>query len=307
MDWLNYHHLYYFWTVARLGSVTAAAAELRVAQPTVSGQIRALEGSLGERLFTRVGRGLELTETGQTVQRYAEEIFSIGRELQDTLQGRDTGRPQRFVVGVADALPKIIAFQLLLPALRMQDRLQLIFRQDRTDRLLADLATHSSDLVLADTPVRPVGGVRAYSHVLGECGVLFCATESIARAHRQKFPRSLDGAPMLLPGPNSALRRSLEGWLEQHKLRPRVVLECDDSALMKSFARQGAGIVPIPAAAEDEVLRHYELQRVGRVEDIREKFYAISLERRLKHPAVRAISEAARAGVFPTMMDRENR
>lgn len=307
MDWLNYHHLYYFWTVARLGSVTAAAAELRVAQPTVSGQLRALERSLGERLFVRQGRGLALTETGRTALRYAEEIFSIGRELQDTLHGRGAGRPQRFAVGITDALPRLLAYQLLTPAVALQDRLQLVVRQGSAERLLADLATHTVDLVLADAPVPAGSGVRAFAHPLGECGVLVCAERAVADAHRADFPASLDGAPLLLPGSHSALRRSLDAWFEHRRLRPRVVMECDDSALLKSFGRAGAGLVVIPAVAEDEAVRQYGLCRVGLVEGVRERFYAISLERRLKHPAVRAISAAARGGVFSAAMDRENR
>ncbi|MFO0630331.1 MAG: LysR family transcriptional regulator [Polyangiales bacterium] len=307
MEWLNYHHLYYFWRVARLDSVTAAAAELRVAQPTVSGQLRALERSLGERLFVRHGRGLALTETGRTVLRYADEIFSIGRELQDTLHGRVAGRPQRFAVGITDALPRLLAYQLLSPAVALQDRLQLVVRQDRGDRLLADLATHAVDLVLADTPVPPGSGVRAFAHALGECGVLVCGSQALADAYRPGFPGSLDGAPLLLPGANSALRRELDGWFDHRRLRPRVVMECDDSALLKSFGRAGVGLVVIPTVAEDEAVRQYGLSRIGGVDGVRERFYAISLERRVKHPAVRAISTAARSAVFGAAIDRESR
>lgn len=307
MDWLNYHHLYYFWTVARLGSVTAAAAELRVAQPTVSGQLRALERSLGERLFVRQGRGLALTETGRTALRYAEEIFSLGRELQDTLHGRGAGRPQRFAVGITDAIPRLLAYQLLSPAVALEDRLQLVVRQDSAERLLADLATHTVDLVLADTPVLAGSGVRAFAHPLGECGVLVCAERSVADVFRPGFPSSLDGAPVLLPGPHSALRRSLDAWLEHRRLRPKVVMESDDSALLKSFGRAGAGLVVIPTVAEDEATRQYGLCRVGPMDGVRERYYAISLERRLKHPAVRAISAAARGAVFNASTDRENR
>lgn len=298
MDWLNYHHLYYFWTVARLGSVTAAAAELRVAQPTVSEQLRALESSLGDKLFVRAGRGLALTTTGETVYRYAEEIFALGRELQDSVLGRTAGRSTRFVVGVSDALPKLLAYQLIAPALALPKPVHLICRQDRTDRLAADLALHTVDLVLADAPLGAGVSVRAFNHGLGECGVVFCATPALAAAHRRGFPRSLDGAPMLLPGSNSALRRSLEQWFEAQRIRPRIVVECDDSALLKAIGRSGAGIVAAPAVAEAEIRRHYQLQRVGGTEEVRERFYAISLERRLKHPAVVAICEAARGTLF---------
>lgn len=297
MEWLNYHHLYYFWTVARLGSVTAAAAELRVAQPTVSGQIHALEQSLGRKLFARAGRGLALTPTGETVFRYAGEIFTLGRELQDTLQGRAIGVPARFVVGVSDALPSRVAFRILAPALSLPTPVHLVCRQDRTDRLVADLALHTLDLVLADAPIGPGGPVRAFNHPLGECGVVFAASAELAASHRRRFPRSLDGAPMILPGGNSALRRALEQWFVAQELRPRVVAEIDDSALRKSFAQSGAGIVALPAVAEDELLRHYELARVGATDGVRERFYALSLERRLKHPAVLAICSAARGSL----------
>lgn len=297
MEWLNYHHLFYFWTVARLGSVTAAAAELRVAQPTVSGQLRALEESFGKKLFARAGRGLALTPAGETVFRYAEEIFTLGRELQDTLQGRATGAPTRFVVGVSDALPTRVAHRILAPALSLPTPIHLVCRQGRTDRLVADLALHTLDLVLADAPLGPGGPVRAFNHSLGECGVVFAAAAPLAAAHRRRFPRSLDGAPMLLPGSNTALRRALDAWFVAQEVRPRVIVECDDSALLKTFAQSGAGIIPVPTVVEDEVLTHYALQRVGATDAVRERVFAISLERRLKHPAVLAVSRAAKGNL----------
>lgn len=294
MEWLNYHHLHYFWTVARLGSVTAAAAELRVAQPTVSGQLRELERNVGTPLFTRSGRGLALTETGRVVQRYAEEIFSLGRELQDTLQGQERARLTRFTVGIASSMPKVLTHRLLTPALALPGPLQLTLRQDRADRLLVELAAHALDFVISDAPAPPGLAVRAFSHLLGECGVLFCAARALARNHQRRFPDSLDGAPMLMPSAGTALRRSLDAWFDGVGVRPRVVLECDDSALLKAFGRAGAGIVAAPLAARDEVASVFNLEPVGEVPELRERFYAISLERRVKHPAVRAISLAAR-------------
>lgn len=307
MAWLNYHHLHYFWTVARLGSVTAAAAELRVAQPTVSGQIRELEKSLGEKLFTRVGRGLTLTATGRTVLGYAEEIFSLGRELQDSLHTGGVGRPQRFVAGVAASVPKILARQLLSPALQLPKPPVLVCRQGSADSLLAQLAAHSLDLVITDTPVGPSSSVRAFNHLLGDCGVIFVGPEPLATRLRGDFPRSLSGAPIALPGAGDSLRRSLTAWFDRQALHPIIALECDDSALLKSFCAAGVGIIPIPDVAEDEVLRHYGLHRVGAAEGVRESFYAVTLERRVKHGAVRAICAAARVETFHEPSPRENR
>lgn len=296
MEWLNYHHLLYFWTVAREGSVTRAAAQLRLAQPTVSGQIRALESSLGEKLFTRSGRGLVLTEVGRVVFRYADEIFGLGRELMDTLQGRPTGRPVRLHVGIVDVLPKLIAYRLLQPALGAGG-LHMECREDKLDRLLAELAVHGLDLVLADAPIGPAVKIRAFSHLLGECGVTIYGTEALARRYRKGFPRSLDGAPFLLPTDNTSLRRSLDQWFDVHHVRPEVVGEFEDSALLKVFGEVGAGLIPSPAAVEADV-EAAGLHRVGSAEGIRERYYAISVERRLKHPAVVAISHAARRRLF---------
>jgi len=298
VEWLNYHHLLYFWVVAREGSVTRAAAELRLGQPTVSAQIRTLEHTLGEKLFTRVGRNLALTDVGRVVFRYADDIFSVGRELLNTLKGRPTGRPIRFMVGVADVIPKLITYRLLRPALALGEPLRLVCREDASERLLAELAVHRLDLVLADAPVGLGVKVRAFSHLLGECGVTFFGTSRLARACRRRFPRSLDGAPLVLPTDNTTLRRSLDQWFESEGLRPNVVGEFEDSALLEVFGRTGAGIFAAPSAIEKEVRQQYAVEPIGRVESVRERFYAISVERRLKHPAVVAIAEAAREKVF---------
>src|SRR5581483_8757929 len=208
MEWLNYHHLLYFWTVARLGSVTRATEELYLAQPTISAQLRALEESLGEKLFTRVGRNIVLTEMGRVVFRYADEIFSLGRELTDTVKGRSVGRPVQFTVGVVDVLPKLITYRLLQPALQMQEPIRIVCHEDKADRLLAELAVHGVDLVLADAPIGPLVKVRAFNHLLGESGVTIFGPTRLAAKYRRAFPRSLDGAPMLLPTENTSLRRS---------------------------------------------------------------------------------------------------
>ena len=298
MEWLNYHHLLYFWTVARTGGVSAAGAELRLAQPTISGQLRALEDSLGEKLFHRVGRRLELTEMGRVVYRYADEIFSLGRELMDAVHGRPTGRPVRLAVGVADVLPKLITYRLIEPALKLPEPVRMIIREDKPERLLAELALHELDVVLSDAPMSPTVKVRAFSHLLGECGVTIFGTKELAAKYRRTFPRSLDGAPLLLPTENTSLRRGLDQWFEQHDLRPMVVSEIEDRALLKAFGERGVGLFPAPTVIENEVRRQYGVAVVGRIEAVKERFYAISVERRLKHPAVVAICEAARQQLF---------
>jgi len=298
MEWLNYHHLLYFWTVAREGSVARACQRLHLSQPTISGQLRALEESLGEKLFARQGRGLVLTEVGRTVYSYADEIFSLGRELMDNLKDRPTGRPLRLSVGIADVVPKLIAYRLLEPALALSERVHVVCREDKPNRLLAELALHGVDLVLADAPLSPAMRIRAFSHLLGECGVCFFAVPKLAAAYRRRFPASLTGAPLLLPTDNTTLRRSLDQWFDQHGLRPQVVGEFEDSALLKVFGQTGTGLFVAPAAIERELRLQYGVVVVGRVEQIRERFYAISAERRLKHPAVVAISEAAHHRIF---------
>jgi LysR family transcriptional activator of nhaA len=298
MEWLNYHHLLYFWVVAREGSIARATKQLRLAQPTISGQIRRLEEALGEKLFSRQGRSLRLTEIGRVVYRYADEIFGLGRELQDTLRGAPAGRPLNLVVGVADVVPKLIARRLLEPALRLAEPVRLVCREDKPDRLLADLALHELDLVLADAPVSPSLRIRAFSHLLGECHVVFLAVPALAAAHRRGFPRSLDGAPLLLPTENTMLRRSLDAWFTSHGIRPRIAGEFEDSALLKEFGQTGLGIFPVSSVIAKEIQAQYQVRPVGRLRDVRERYYAISVERRLQHPAVVAISEEARQKLF---------
>ncbi len=298
MEWLNYHHLLYFWMVAKRGSVTQASAELRLAQPTISAQIRALERSLGERLFNRVGKRLVLTEVGQVVFRYAEEIFGIGRELQHALKGRPSHRPLKLVVGIADVVPKMVALKLLEPVLHLNEAVHLICREDKSDRLLAELSRYALDLVLTDAPAGPSVKVRAYNHLLGESPIVFCGANRLASLYRRKFPHSLNDAPMLLPAENTMLRGSLNQWFEANSLRPKVVGEFEDSALLKIFGQKGVGLFPVPAVIEKEVNRQYGVCRVGRAGGVTERFYAVSLERKLRHPAVIAVNEAARQKLF---------
>lgn len=298
MDWPNFNHLFYFWTVAREGSIARASESLLLAPPTISAQVRALERSLGVKLFTRSGRGLALTDAGRTAFRYADDMFTTGRDLLEALEGRPTGRPLRLVVGVADNLPKLITYRLIKPALGLPEPVQLVCHEGRVERLLAELAVHGLDVVLSDAPVGPDVRARAYNHQLGECGVTIFGTAEMARALRRGFPRSLDRAPFLLPSSATALRRSLDGWFDAQGIRPAIKGELDDSALMKVFGQSGEGLFPAPSAVERDVRKQYRVHVVGRVESVRERFYAISVERKLKHPAVVAISEAARQGLF---------
>jgi len=298
MEWLNYHHLLYFWLTAKTGSVTQASDQLHLSQSTVSAQIRALERALDEKLFRRDGRRLVPTDVGHVVFEYADEIFALGRELVDTVKDRPTGRPLRLNVGVADVLPKIVAHRLLAPALALGTPVRLVCTEGKPPQLLAELALHHLDVVLSDTPAAANVAVRVFTHLLGECEVVLVATPALAARHRRRFPQSLDGAPLLLPGTGTAMRRAVEQWIESAGVHPHVVGEFEDSALMQAFGREGIGIFPVPSVVDREVCRQYGVRIVGRLPDVRERFYAISAERRLKHPAVVAISSAAKAELF---------
>lgn len=298
MEWLNYHHLLYFWMVAREGGLTQAGKVLHLSHPTLSGQIRALEDSLGEKLFTRVGRRLVLTDVGQMVYRYADEIFSLGRELLDTVKGRSTGRPVRFVVGVVDVVPKLVVRRLLEPALHLPEQVRVVCREGTYEKLLVDLSMHELDVVIADAPIPAGSSVRAFNHLLGECGVGIFGVKPLARAHRRGFPQSLDQAPMLLPLDHLPLGRALNQWFDAAGVRPRVVAEFEDSALLKVFGGDGVGLFPAPLAVEEAVCRQYDVELVGRIEEVRERFYAISAKRRLEHPALVAIFDSARHELF---------
>jgi LysR family transcriptional activator of nhaA len=295
---LNYHHLLYFWMVAREGSVVRAASQLRLAQPTLSAQVHALEGALNEKLFERAGRGLRLTEMGRVVFRYADEIFALGRDLTESLKGQPTGRPLRLRVGVSDGIPKLVAYRLIEPALALKQPVQLVVHEQSTERLLAALVLHELDVVLTDRLAPPSVSVRAFNHLLGACGVTLFAAPKLAAKYRRRFPRSLEGAPFLLPGETSALRRALEQWFEKHKIRPRIVGEFDDSTLIKVFGQAGAGVFAAPLIIESSVRKQYGVASIGHLDRVRERFYAISAERRLKHPGIIAITESARRELF---------
>jgi LysR family transcriptional regulator, transcriptional activator of nhaA len=298
VEWLNYHHLLYFWTVVRTGSVAAASEELRLAPPTISVQIRRLEEQIGEKLLRRSGRHVVPTEMGQAVFRYADEIFTLGRELLDMVHGRPTGRPLQLIVGVVDVFPKSIAHWLIEPALRLDERVHIVCREATPEQLLAQLSVQQLDVVLSDAPIAPGVKVRAYNHLLGETGVSFLGDAKLARTHRRRFPKSLQGAPILLPTTNTAMRRSIDEWLETVKVKPSIVGEFEDSELLWEFGAAGDGIFPVPTVLEKHLSRLHRVKILGRTDAVRNRFYAISVERRLKHPAVVAICETARRELF---------
>jgi LysR family transcriptional activator of nhaA len=298
MEWVNYHHLLYFWLVAREGSLARASSELRLAQSTVSKQIHQFEQVLGHDLFAKDGRRLVLTESGRVAFRYADEIFGLGSEMLDTLRDRPVGRPLRVTVGIVDVVPKLIAERVLTPALALTGPVRLVCTEGKPDRLLADLALHELDVILTDAPASPNVKVRAFSHLLGESKITFFGRADLATKYRRGFPASLNGAPVLLPTENTALRRSLDQWLETQGLRPDIVGEFEDSALLKVFGLRGAGLFPVASVIAREVELQYKVKSIGQVPDVRERLYALTVERRIKHPVVVAICETAKSLVF---------
>ena len=295
---LNYKQLHYFWRVAKTGSIARASEQLRLAPQTISSQIGTLEEALGTKLFSRVGRRLELTAAGQLAVSYADEIFQIGRELEETVRNRPGRGDILFRVGIADVVPKSMAYHLLAPALGSAERVRLICREDKLERLFAELAIHKIDLVIADRPLPSEVGVKGYSHTLGRAQIAFYAERKLAARYRKGFPQSLQGAPMLLPGDGAAIRGALTRWFSEHEVEPQVVGEFDDSALMKAFGKAGTGIFPAPLILADEIHSQYNADIIGRADGVAARYYAISIERKLVHPAVVAISKAAKSELF---------
>ncbi len=293
MSAINYKHLHYFWVVAKCGGIGRASEQLHLTPQTVSGQIGMLEEALGYTLFDRIGRRLELNDAGRMAFSYADEIFTLGEELEDMLRHRPGDRPLQFTVGVVDSLQKSIVYLLLEPALRLPETLRVVCREGKLDTLLAGLAIRGLDIVLADGPMPPNSNVRGFSHLLGECGVAFFAAPALAKRCKGAFPARLDGAPFLLPGEDAALRARLLRWFEKERIRPRIAGEFDDGALLKEFGQAGAGIFAAPATVSAQVKKQYGVLEIGRTDALVEQFYAISVERRLSHPAVVAISAAA--------------
>ncbi len=298
MEWLNYHHLYYFWSVVRSGGVNQAAKGLRISPPAISAQLRELQDNLGEPLFTRAGRKLELTDMGRTVYDYADDIFALGRELMDTVKNRPTGRPIRVDIGVVDVLPKMIAQWLIQPALKLREEVQIVCREASSDQLIARLATLELDVVLSDTPADPNLKVRAYNHSLGDSGITFVCVDPIASEIKGSFPKCLDSMPMLLPTDNTGIRRNLDFWFDAVGVRPKIVGEFEDYALLRAFGQEGTAIFPVPSVFERQLRKQDRVRKIGMTDEVRTYFYAISAERKLKHPAVVAICESARRQLF---------
>jgi LysR family transcriptional activator of nhaA len=291
---LNYHHLRYFWVVAKEGGLRRAAEKLHVSQPTISAQIAALEGVFGETLFRRGGRSLTLTEAGHRVLSYAEEIFLLGQELLDSGRQQPAARSLRVHIGITDSLPKLLTYQIIKPIFKLEQPVQAVCREGKVDDLLGQLAAYRLDIVLADEPAPSSLPIKVFNHLLGECSMIFCAERKLAGTLKRKFPKSLHEAPALLPASNTALRRSLEKWFQAEEIRPRLVAEFDDAALMKVAAVDGLGFFALPALVIQEAVASYDFQSIGRPQDCRQQFYAISAERKLTHPAVVAITSQAR-------------
>jgi LysR family transcriptional activator of nhaA len=294
MRHLNYNHLLYFWTVAREGSVAKAAESLHLTPQTISGQLKMLEDTIGEPLFQRVGRGLVITEMGRVVEQYADEIFTLGSELTQRVKSKQPGAPVTFNVGIVNSIPKLIAYKILEPALHLSEPIKIVCLESDLDGLLGDLAVHKLDLVLSDRSIPTGLNVKAYSHELGESNLSFFGTPELIAQYPGEFPNLLDDAPVLLPMNDHALRRNLDDWFDQSDISPKIVAEFDDSALLKAFGEGGSGFFPAPSAMKRQVERMYNVKAVGEIKNVSEHFFVISPERKLKHPAVVAITEAAR-------------
>jgi LysR family transcriptional activator of nhaA len=298
MATLNFKHLRYFWIVAKTGSIARAAEQLHLAPHSISGQLKEFEGTLGVDLFRRAGRNLELTDAGRRILAYAEDIFNIGDELLDVLHEQKERKALPFRVGIADSVSKAVAYRLVEPALQLEEPVRLICREGRLSSLLAELAIHRLDMIIADRPMPTHLNVRGYNHFLGESGLSVFGTRSLIKQLSGKFPASLNQAPFLLPGEDVAIRTKLMLWFEDNELRPRIIGEFDDSALMKAFGQAGAGLFVAPTAIAKHVCEQYKVAEVGRIETVVEQLYAITTERRITHHAIIAISKAAQENVF---------
>jgi LysR family transcriptional regulator, transcriptional activator of nhaA len=294
MEWLNYHHLRYFWTVGHEGSLARAAEKLHVSQPSISEQIHELESVLGEKLFRREGRNNKLTDAGQVVFGYAEEIFGLGREMLNAVKQRPGLRHLRLQVGILDSFPKLITSRILKPAFDLPQNVSVVCREGKMEDLLAQLAAHRLDIVLADEPASSTTRFKIFDHPLGHSGTVFCATQKLAENLKRGFPKSLNDAPALLPVQNTSMRRSLEAWFRKHHLMPRVVAECEDLALLKALAAEGRGFTAVPEVALDDAMRQFGFRKIGRADDCDIQFHAITTERRIAHPAVVAITSSAK-------------
>ena len=294
MHRLNYQHLYYFWNVAREGGVTRACQKLGLAQPTISGQLAVFESVIGAPLFRKEGRGLVLTETGRTVFNYAEEIFTLGRELTNTLKNGAGALGQRVTVGVVSSLPKLVIYRIIEPVLRDAAASQIICFEDKRERLLAELTLHGVDLVIADAPESTAKGARVYNHAIGEASVAAFANPELVDRYRDDFPWSLNNAPLMLQTTNSNLRRALDKWFDDQGIKPRILAEIEDSALLKTFAAEGSGVIFAPLIVSNEIERRYGLLPLGEIQNVQEKFYAITMQRKVENKVVTKILKRAR-------------
>ncbi len=298
MALLNYHHLFFFWIVMNTGSIKAASVRLKLAQSTISAQLSALEKTMEGKLFNRVGRNLEPTELGHMVFGYADKIFTIGQEMMNSVHSLPAETPLSLRVGIVDVIPKLLTRKFLLPALELSENIHLVCQQGKEESLLSELAVHNLDVVFTDVPIRSGLSVKAYSHLLFECGVTFFGKKEFVTSLREKFPYSLDKTPMLLPMSNTALRGRLDQWFDNLNILPHIIGEFDDSALLKVFGQAGDGVFVAPQIIEKEIQQQYEVYVIGRSNEIMERFYAISIERIIKHPAIVAISKATRHEMF---------
>lgn len=295
---LNYRQLHYFWVVAKTGSIVRACEQLNLTPQTISGQISLLEQTFGVELFRRVGRQLELTEAGRQTLPYAEQMFQLGGELEAMLRAQPNEQQTLFRVGVADVVPKSIVYRLIAPTMELSEPIRITCREDKLERLLADLAIQRLDLVISDSPMPTHLDIKGYSQKLGECGISFFATRALAERYGDNFPYGLQGAPLLIPGAETVVRSRLLRWFAEQQIQPRIIGEFDDSALMQAFGQSGSGVFIAPSVIAEEVTRQYGVELIGQTDAVSESFYAISVERKVKHPGIVAITEGARRELF---------
>ena len=300
MEWLNYHHLRYFWTVAKEGSLARAAASLHVSQPSISEQLKELETALGEKLFRREGRKNKLTDAGLVVFGFADEIFALGREMLNAVKQRPGTKVLRLHVGIVDSFPKLVTNEMLKPVFSLPQPVHVICREGKMEDLLLQIAAHRLDIIFSDEPASSSVGFKTFNHDLGHSGTTFCAQQSLAAKLKRGFPKSLHEAPVLLPAENTPFRRSLDAWFRDQQIHPRVVAECDDLALMKVLAAEGLGFIAIPSVTADDALEHYDFHRIGSTRECRVQFHATTAERRLVHPAVTLLTNKAKLGMRPS-------
>lgn len=293
MERLNYQHLFYFWNVAREGSVTRACQKLGLAQPTISGQLSVFEAAIGAQLFRKEGRNLVLTETGRMVFNYADEIFTIGRELGRVLRDGAGLRAPRLSVGVVSSLPKLLVYRLIEPVLRQFPGAQITVIGDKIDRLLSELSMHGVDFIIADAPTSSAAA-RLYHHSLGQSAVAAYAPKEQIDHYRADFPSSLNGAPLLLQTPDTQVRRALDKWFEENAMSPRIVAEIEDSALLKTFAVETGGVIFAPLSVSAQIERQYGLHVIDKIPDVSVSFFGITMHRKVENKLVTALLKNAR-------------